>query len=80
MSNQREMDVAVAGAGFGGMYLLHKLRPLGFSVKVFEAGTDVGGTWYWNRYPGARVDIWSVEYSMSFDPDRKSTRLNSSHT
>ena len=50
------------------LFRSHKLRPLGFSVKVFEAGTDVGGTWYWNRYPGARVDIWSVEYSMSFDP------------
>ena len=71
MSNsgsQRELDVVVVGAGFSGMYLLYKLRPLGFSVKVLEAGTDVGGTWFWNRYPGARVDIQSVEYSMTFDP------------
>jgi len=68
MSNSRELDVVVVGAGFGGMYLLHRLRPLGFSVKVLEAGHDVGGTWYWNRYPGARVDIQSVEYSMTFDP------------
>ncbi|HPU50603.1 MAG TPA: NAD(P)-binding protein, partial [Burkholderiaceae bacterium] len=64
----RQWDVVVVGAGFAGMYLLHKLRPLGFSVKVLEAGADVGGTWYWNRYPGARVDIQSIEYSMSFDP------------
>ncbi len=63
-----EVDVAVVGAGFAGMYLLHKLRGLGFSVRVIEAGDDVGGTWYWNRYPGARVDIQSVEYSYSWDP------------
>ncbi len=63
------VDVVIVGAGFSGMYLLHRLRPLGFSVRVLEAGTDVGGTWYWNRYPGARVDIPSVEYSFSFDPE-----------
>ena len=64
-----DVDVVVVGAGFAGMYLLHKLRGLGFSARVIEAGTDVGGTWYWNRYPGARVDIQSVDYSYSFDPD-----------
>jgi cation diffusion facilitator CzcD-associated flavoprotein CzcO len=63
------VDVVVVGAGFSGMYLLHKLRGMGMSVVVFEAGTDVGGTWYWNRYPGARVDVESLSYSYSFDPD-----------
>jgi cation diffusion facilitator CzcD-associated flavoprotein CzcO len=63
------VDVVVVGAGFSGMYLLHKLRGMGLSTVVFEAGTDVGGTWYWNRYPGARVDVESLAYSYSFDPD-----------
>ncbi len=62
-------DAIIVGAGFAGMYMLHKLRGLGFSARVIEAGTGVGGTWYWNRYPGARVDIESMEYSLSFDPD-----------
>jgi len=47
-------DAVVVGAGFAGMYMLHRLRGLGFSARVFEAGGGVGGTWYWNRYPGAR--------------------------
>jgi cyclohexanone monooxygenase len=51
------------------MYMLHRLRSLGYSVKVFEAGTDVGGPWYWNRYPGARCDVESLEYSYSFDEE-----------
>jgi cyclohexanone monooxygenase len=55
-----EIDSVVVGAGFGGMYMLHKLRELGVSVQGFEAGTDVGGTWYWNRYPGARCDVPSL--------------------
>jgi cation diffusion facilitator CzcD-associated flavoprotein CzcO len=63
------VDAVVVGAGFSGMYLLHKLRALGLSTVVFEAGTDVGGTWYWNRYPGARVDVESLAYSYSFDSD-----------
>ncbi|SDL83570.1 cyclohexanone monooxygenase [Geodermatophilus siccatus] len=63
------VDVVIVGAGFSGMYLLHKLRTMGMSAVVFEAGTDVGGTWYWNRYPGARVDVESLAYSYSFDPD-----------
>jgi cation diffusion facilitator CzcD-associated flavoprotein CzcO len=50
-------DAIVVGAGFAGMYMLHRLRGLGLSVRVFEAGGDVGGTWYWNRYPGARCDV-----------------------
>ena len=64
---QRECDVVIVGAGFSGLYLLHRLRGLGFSVRVFEAGAGVGGTWYWNRYPGARCDVESMQYSYSFD-------------
>jgi len=64
-----DVDVAVVGAGFAGLYLLHRLRGLGFSVKVFETGADVGGTWYWNRYPGARCDIQSLDYSYTFDAE-----------
>lgn len=60
-------DALIVGAGFSGMYMLHKLRNLGFAAKVLEAGSGVGGTWYWNRYPGARVDIQSLEYSFGFD-------------
>ncbi len=62
-------DVVVTGAGFAGMYMLHRLRALGLRVVVFEAGDDVGGTWYWNRYPGARVDVECINYSFSFSPD-----------
>jgi cation diffusion facilitator CzcD-associated flavoprotein CzcO len=61
------LDVLIVGAGFGGLYGLHKLRGLGFKVRVLEAAPSVGGTWYANRYPGARVDIQSLEYSYSFD-------------
>ena len=63
------VDVVVVGAGFAGLYMLHKLRGLGLSARVIEAGDGVGGTWHWNRYPGARVDIHSMEYSFSFDPE-----------
>ncbi len=65
-------DVIVVGAGFAGLYLLHRLRGLGFTVKVLESAADVGGTWYWNRYPGARCDIESIDYSYSFDPELES--------
>ena len=64
-----DLDVIVVGAGVGGLYALHKLRGMGFRVKVFEKGDGVGGTWYWNRYPGCRCDVESLEYSFSFDPD-----------
>ncbi|MDX1374582.1 MAG: NAD(P)/FAD-dependent oxidoreductase [Burkholderiales bacterium] len=60
-------DVVIVGAGFAGMYMLHRARRLGFSAQVLEAGSGVGGTWYWNRYPGARCDIESLEYSYGFD-------------
>jgi cyclohexanone monooxygenase len=62
-------DVVVVGAGFAGMYMLHRLRGLGFSARVFEAGGGVGGTWYWNRYPGARCDVESMQYSFSFSEE-----------
>ena len=62
-----DVDVVVVGAGFSGLYLLYRLRKAGFSTRVFERGGDVGGTWYWNRYPGARCDVESLQYSYSFD-------------
>ncbi|CAA9251608.1 MAG: Cyclohexanone monooxygenase [uncultured Acidimicrobiales bacterium] len=64
-----EVDVVVVGAGFAGLYLLHRLRAQGLSTTVLEAGGDVGGTWYWNRYPGARCDIPTTDYAYTFDPD-----------
>jgi cyclohexanone monooxygenase len=62
-------DAVVVGAGFAGMYMLHRLSGLGFSARVYEAGGGVGGTWYWNRYPGARCDVESMQYSFSFSED-----------
>ena len=62
-----QFDVVVVGGGLGGLYALHRLRGMGLKVKVFEAGSGVGGTWFWNRYPGARCDVESMEYSYSFD-------------
>jgi cyclohexanone monooxygenase len=64
-----ETDVVVVGAGFSGLYLLHKLRGLGLKCKVIEAGSGVGGTWFWNRYPGLRCDVESMTYSYSFSED-----------
>jgi len=62
-------DVVVVGAGFAGMYMLHRLRGQELSVRVYEQGGDVGGTWYWNRYPGARCDVESMQYSYSFSEE-----------
>jgi cyclohexanone monooxygenase len=62
-------DVIVVGAGFAGMYMLHRLRGLGLKARVFEQGDGVGGTWYWNRYPGARCDVESMQYSYSFSDE-----------
>ena len=59
-------DAVIVGAGFSGLYMLHRLRGHGFAARVYEAGGGVGGTWYWNRYPGARCDVESLEYSYSF--------------
>ena len=62
-------DAVIVGAGFAGMYMLHRLRGMGLSARVYEAGAGVGGTWYWNRYPGARCDIESMQYSYSFSAE-----------
>src|SRR3954451_526109 len=65
-----EFDAVVIGAGFSGLYMLHRLRDeMGLSVRVYEAGGGVGGTWYWNRYPGARSDSDSYIYCYSFDDE-----------
>src|ERR1700686_2492468 len=65
-----DLDAIIVGAGFSGLYQLICLRDrLGLSVRVLEAGAGVGGTWYWNRYPGARCDSESYSYCYSFDPD-----------
>jgi cyclohexanone monooxygenase len=65
----QKFDAVVVGAGFSGLYMLHRLRQMGLSARVYEAGAGVGGTWYWNRYPGARVDIESLEYCYTFSPE-----------
>ncbi|MGE0766421.1 MAG: flavin-containing monooxygenase [Hyphomicrobiaceae bacterium] len=64
-----ERDALIVGAGFAGLYMLHRLRQMGFRARVLEAGHGVGGVWYWNRYPGARCDIESTQYSYQFSPD-----------
>ena len=67
--NESDFDVVIVGAGFAGMYQLYRMREAGFRAVVLEAADDVGGTWYWNRYPGARCDILTVDYSYSWDPE-----------
>jgi cyclohexanone monooxygenase len=69
MTEDSRFDAVVVGAGFAGLYMLHRLREAGFSVRVLDAGGGVGGTWYWNRYPGCRCDVESMQYSFSFDPE-----------
>jgi cation diffusion facilitator CzcD-associated flavoprotein CzcO len=64
-----EFDIVVVGAGFGGLYALYRFRRLGLRLKGYETGSGPGGTWYWNRYPGARVDLESMVYSYSFDDE-----------
>lgn len=64
-----EFDAVVIGAGFSGIYMLHKLREQGLKTRVLEAGEGVGGAWYWNRYPGARCDSESYFYCFSFSPE-----------
>ena len=66
---KRDLDVIVVGAGFAGVYMVHKMRELGYSVRAFEAGDGLGGTWFWNRYPGARCDVESMEYSYGFSEE-----------
>ena len=65
----KTLDALIVGAGFAGMYMLHKLRKQGLEVLVLDEASGVGGTWYWNRYPGARCDVESVEYSYSFSEE-----------
>src|SRR4029079_14797759 len=67
--DRNRYDAVVAGAGFAGMFLAYKLRDLGLQFRVYEVGDDVGGTWYWNRYPGARCDVESLEYSYQFSDE-----------
>ena len=69
MHDAEPLDAVVIGAGFAGLYMVHRLRGQGFSVRGFERGDGVGGTWYWNRYPGARCDSEIMYYSFSFLPD-----------
>lgn len=64
-----DVDVVVVGAGMAGLYLAYQLSRAGYRFRIFEAAGDLGGTWYWNRYPGARVDVPSIDYMYSFDPD-----------
>jgi cation diffusion facilitator CzcD-associated flavoprotein CzcO len=64
-----DFDVLIIGAGMSGLYQLHRVRELGLSARVIESGTDVGGTWYWNRYPGARFDSESYTYGFSFSKE-----------
>ena len=69
MADTQQYDAIIIGAGMSGMYQLYRLRELGMNVRVLEAGTGVGGTWYWNRYPGARFDSESYSYAFSFSQD-----------
>src|SRR5690349_12786656 len=63
------LDVAIVGGGLAGLYAIHRLRGLGFTVRAYEQGSGIGGTWFWNRYPGARCDVESLEYSYSFSEE-----------
>src|SRR4029450_4597134 len=62
-SDKGQLDVAIVGGGLAGLYAIHRLRGMGLKVRAYEAGSGVGGTWFWNRYPGARCDVESLEYS-----------------
>ena len=64
---QTDLDAIVVGAGFAGLYMLHRLHRLGLKARIIEKAGGVGGTWYWNSYPGARCDIESLQYSYKFD-------------
>ena len=69
MVHGTKVDALIVGAGFAGLYMLHKLRGMGFTARVVDAASGVGGTWYWNRYPGARCDVESMFYCYQFDDD-----------
>ena len=66
-SSSPSLDAIIVGAGFSGLYMLYRLRQNGIRARILEAASGVGGTWYWNRYPGARCDIESMQYSFQFD-------------
>ncbi len=68
-STEGHLDIAIIGAGWAGMYMLYRARLLGLKARVFEAAPEVGGTWYWNRYPGLRCDVESLDYSFSFSDE-----------
>ena len=68
-ADTKTYDAVVIGAGFAGLYMLYRLRQLGMTARVYESGDGVGGTWYWNRYPGARCDVESMQYSYSFSEE-----------
>lgn len=70
-TKKADCDAVVVGAGFGGIRALWELRKLNLTIKAFEAGSDVGGTWYWNRYPGARTDSEAWVYLLNFLPELK---------
>src|SRR5947208_2618384 len=69
MQQSDNFDAVIVGAGFAGLYMLHRLRQLGLPARGCEAGSGVGGTWFWNRYPGARCDVESMEYSYQFSDE-----------
>src|SRR6478752_9494963 len=69
VTQANRLDAIVVGAGIAGLYMLYRLRELGLAARVFEAGAGVGGTWYWNRYPGARCDVESLDYQYSFSDE-----------
>ena len=64
-----KLDALIVGAGFAGLYMLHKLRSMGFTARAVDGASGIGGTWYWNRYPGARCDVESMFYCYQFDDD-----------
>ena len=68
-ANENDYDAVIIGGGFAGLYMLYRLRQIGLSVRVVESGDGIGGTWYWNRYPGARCDAESLVYSYSFNSE-----------
>src|SRR6185503_7366454 len=65
----KNLDAIVVGGGFAGLYALYRLRRMGLRAQILEAGSNIGGTWFWNRYPGARCDVESLEYSYSFSEE-----------
>ena len=69
VTKSKKLDVIIIGSGFAGLYMLHKLREINLNAIIIEKGSGVGGTWFWNRYPGARCDIESIEYSYSFSDE-----------